>query len=229
MLPPDRRASRMTDDPRELSIPDPPAAAGRGGVIDEDLYCLTCGYNLRGLSGDPVRCPECGESNDLGTVRIPAPMIGLALHNLETAPTMSVVGSIMMCGGALAIISGFLARQPCPAAFALIGCGGGMALLAWALDATRRACQEHPAWRRIVLDFHLITFLCAGVPVVLGCIAAAARLPLAVVPIPALISLVWGLRMYPPAVQRRHQLQRDTAVRVAAETLRRRFHRPRRT
>ena len=32
--------------------------------IDEDLYCLSCGYNVRGLTGNPIRCPECGDSND---------------------------------------------------------------------------------------------------------------------------------------------------------------------
>jgi len=30
--------------------------------IDQDLYCQTCGYNLRGLTGN--RCPECGGSLD---------------------------------------------------------------------------------------------------------------------------------------------------------------------
>jgi len=38
----------------------------KGGAIDEDLFCLTCGYNLRALRGDPVRCPECGEDNAVG-------------------------------------------------------------------------------------------------------------------------------------------------------------------
>ena len=35
---------------------------------DRDLYCLQCGYNLRGLSGDPRRCPECGHMNPLGDI-----------------------------------------------------------------------------------------------------------------------------------------------------------------
>jgi hypothetical protein len=29
-------------------------------ALEHDLPCPNCGYNLRGLSGDPVRCPECG-------------------------------------------------------------------------------------------------------------------------------------------------------------------------
>lgn len=28
-----------------------------------DLYCYACGYNLRGLSGKRIRCPECGVNN----------------------------------------------------------------------------------------------------------------------------------------------------------------------
>ena len=28
--------------------------------FDHDLSCPNCGYNLRGLWGDPLRCPECG-------------------------------------------------------------------------------------------------------------------------------------------------------------------------
>ena len=31
--------------------------------IAVDLYCPNCEYNLRGLSGDPVRCPECGKAS----------------------------------------------------------------------------------------------------------------------------------------------------------------------
>ncbi len=29
--------------------------------LEHDVHCAECGYNLRGLSGDPVRCPECGD------------------------------------------------------------------------------------------------------------------------------------------------------------------------
>ncbi len=201
---------------------------GAGGVIDEDVFCLTCGYNLRGLSGDPVRCPECGELNDFGTLRIPAPLIRQALRNLETAPTMSVVGSLLICGGVLAVIPAYQSQEPCFAMAALVACLGGAALHAWALDETRRACQENPAWRRLIFDFHLITFLCAGVPVLTLWIIVGVDLPLMIVPVGAVASLVVGLRRYKPALARRHQLQRDTAVRVAAEALRRRYRQVRR-
>ncbi|MBN2447615.1 MAG: hypothetical protein JXO22_12855 [Phycisphaerae bacterium] len=29
-------------------------------VNRDNLECLHCGYSLRGLPGDPIRCPECG-------------------------------------------------------------------------------------------------------------------------------------------------------------------------
>ncbi len=36
-------------------------------MIDEDLYCPQCGYNLRGIPED--RCPECGFGYDRGAIR----------------------------------------------------------------------------------------------------------------------------------------------------------------
>lgn len=36
-------------------------------MIDEDLYCLQCGYNLRGIPEN--RCPECGFGYDRGAIR----------------------------------------------------------------------------------------------------------------------------------------------------------------
>ena len=51
-------------------------------ALDRDLYCLTCGYNLRGLSGDPVRCPECGNLNPIGDVEIPAEIITKQLRRM---------------------------------------------------------------------------------------------------------------------------------------------------
>ena len=39
------------------------------GPIDTDLHCLECRYNLRGLSGDPVRCPECFHEYSVAELR----------------------------------------------------------------------------------------------------------------------------------------------------------------
>jgi len=35
--------------------------------IAQDVFCQSCGYNLRGLTGD--RCPECGA--DIAGIRTP--------------------------------------------------------------------------------------------------------------------------------------------------------------
>lgn len=39
--------------------------AGQINRIRHDLACLECGYNLRGLRGDEVTCPECGTTFDV--------------------------------------------------------------------------------------------------------------------------------------------------------------------
>ncbi len=37
----------------------------RVNEIQQDLDCPHCEYNLRGLLGDVVSCPECGEICDV--------------------------------------------------------------------------------------------------------------------------------------------------------------------
>ncbi len=39
---------------------------------DPHFLCATCGYDLHGLNGDPIRCPECGAANDLDALRRPS-------------------------------------------------------------------------------------------------------------------------------------------------------------
>jgi hypothetical protein len=34
-------------------------------IIQTDLECLSCGYNLRGLAGSVIQCPECGVECDV--------------------------------------------------------------------------------------------------------------------------------------------------------------------
>jgi hypothetical protein len=58
--------------------------------LDRDLYCLKCGYNLRGLSGDPVRCPECGYDNPIADVEIPADLIAAQLKKMEPGVAVTI-------------------------------------------------------------------------------------------------------------------------------------------
>src|SRR5580765_9026435 len=39
--------------------------------LAEHKACLHCGYDLFGLDGDPIQCPECGESNALADLAVP--------------------------------------------------------------------------------------------------------------------------------------------------------------
>ncbi|MHC4443198.1 MAG: hypothetical protein ACYTF1_09325 [Planctomycetota bacterium] len=66
---------------------------------DIDLYCLQCGYNLRGHTGDPRRCPECGSLNPVGDLVLPAPLIKAQLRRMETAPTLCVGASVIFLIG----------------------------------------------------------------------------------------------------------------------------------
>ncbi len=46
--------------------PEQPVDAGPLSAIEQDAYCLSCGYNLRGLVQN--RCPECGNEFDRAKV-----------------------------------------------------------------------------------------------------------------------------------------------------------------
>jgi len=56
---------------------------GQGNDADLDLYCLNCGYNLRGLSGDPM-----------SVMTVPAGAVARELRRMETAPTVCVAATL---------------------------------------------------------------------------------------------------------------------------------------
>ena len=72
-------------------------------LTDVDLYCLHCGYNLRGLSGDPRRCPECGQFSPLGEAAVPGPFLRRSQRRLRAPPSLCVVDGFFcilgLCGG----------------------------------------------------------------------------------------------------------------------------------
>src|SRR4051812_29675363 len=61
--------------PRMTDSASPDALTNADALpADAGLFCLGCGYDLRGLSGDTARCPECGLAIDRtvgGASRIP--------------------------------------------------------------------------------------------------------------------------------------------------------------
>ncbi len=197
-------------------------------ALDEDLYCLTCGYNLRGLYGDPVRCPECGELNDLGTAAIPAEFIRRGLREMETAPTYCTAFALMIAACLAFVLLTNWPQSACPGA-ALVGL-----LVAWSTGYREMKSRYHdrPGWRRILVDFHVATLLCTiAIPAVIS-VCLIKDYPLYAVPGPVWIGagvigvpcFVGGLRIYYASRKRIAVMQRDAAVRIARETLRRALH-----
>ena len=94
----------------------------------------------------------------------------------------------------------------------------------------KRIYENRPGWRSILRDFHVATFLCAaGVPILWLTVAFSNRLPypirgyrsLGAVVVAAAFFII-GLRIYRAAQRRIAAMQRDAAVRIAREFLRRR-------
>lgn len=123
-----------------------PAPIASGEAVAIDLYCLTCGYNLRGLAGDPVRCPECGNSNPRGDIELPAPVIRDQLRRMETGPALSVAMLLLiMIMAAVLLFAPPGVRGSFLPSFGVIGL---MSMLGWA-GAVRhfaRSCLHQPGW-----------------------------------------------------------------------------------
>ena len=70
-----------------------------------NVYCIRCGYNLRGLAGNPRTCPECGYPNWSSDLDVPEELVVRELKRLETIPTLSVIGFI---GTVIGLLVGYL-------------------------------------------------------------------------------------------------------------------------
>lgn len=143
----------MADPPTSEEIPN-------SGPRDFDVYCLECGYNLRGLSGDPVRCPECGYDNPMGDLEIPAAIIREQLDKMETPPAMCVLMVLVMLIGVLWHVLILLSEPR-----ALVDSSGpwicAVVLLlipafAWPVLVTRfrASCLDAPGWRPALVRYH---------------------------------------------------------------------------
>lgn len=188
--------------------------------LDRDVFCLQCGYNLRGLSGDPIRCPECGYNNDLGVASIPADLIRTTLHQMETYPTWCVV---MSMGLAFMVIP---AATGNPAAMLLAAIGAGFSLYGWinCYRAAMQVYQDRTFLRRLVIAFHLISLICV-LPFVLPPVAFGifrprqAGLMLILLLISVLTCWIFGIGWYGRVRRQLATTQRETAVRIARSYL----------
>ena len=125
-------------------------------VIDEDLFCMQCGYNLRGLSGDPKRCPECGFRNALADIRMPAQAISAELRRLETAPTFCFAAELAWLVAAVIVVFTFKRRFFWEISFLwIVPTLFGLVALMLGVWRFAESCQYQSGWRRLLFRFHL--------------------------------------------------------------------------
>lgn len=198
------------------------------GGVNSNRYCLGCGYNLRGLSGDPIRCPECGRANSAKELDLPARTISAQLKQLETASANSVftVLGLMTYGFLIPWLIRFVGIDR----IQVLAYAGGFVVLAcawvYSLRESRKSCENHPQWGGAILRYHLF-----GLAMIVGCLVVGAGTiwfvirsarsiyPFLAIPAAAIAIIIFVRRMYAAAVRDMHPLQRAMAVRIAAHTL----------
>lgn len=143
----------------------PPPEPTLSSLDDIDIYCLNCGYNLRGLSGDPRRCPECFFMNPMGDAILPASLISEQLSLLETAPASAVGYAYLTAVFLLMPIllnvwwllrGDNLMLKP----FVVCVISAFATFVGWLLSARafRDSCLRDPAWKGVLLRYHLVGF-----------------------------------------------------------------------
>ena len=131
---------------------------------DRDLFCLKCGYNLRGLPGDPRRCPECGHENAVADLLVPAKRITKALRNLETGPGMATAALAALLLWLLPLLVAML-QQPrvSPIAWGAVITGIAACIAAYVAGVRkfRTTCRGQPEWTSALVRHHLFGLLTA--------------------------------------------------------------------
>lgn len=130
---------KMTDTPpcQPETLPD-----------DTDLYCLECGYNLRGLSGDPRRCPECFHMNPVGDLVIPADDIRRQIRKMEGGAGLCVAGLLIIVLGLWSFLGteGVLVLM----SSALVG----VAVWSRGMVRFRDSCRDRAGWGWALARYH---------------------------------------------------------------------------
>jgi hypothetical protein len=209
-------------------------------LTDVDLYCLHCGYNLRGLSGDPRRCPECGNLNPLGLTEVPELLIKrqLRLMDLQTVlMPLSLCASLVSGAVGVGMACDKFGRES--GLMLTLAAVAGVAFLGWCVREFRSDCGSQPGWKWLAAEYSLLIPIMIIVSVIVA--GFAGRLLEYVLPwhLPGWVSTIIGLTIFLIAMipwdplrrsmeRRREQLQRDTAVTRARNRLRRQLMNPRR-
>ncbi|MCH7721186.1 MAG: hypothetical protein IH988_09405 [Planctomycetes bacterium] len=147
--------------------------------MNVDLYCLNCGYNLRGQSGDPRRCPECFYMNPVGELEIPAAVITSQIRRMESVPA-GCVGIILMVVPLLLGLGLASSKAYLFIAVALLIATVLSALWVYFVVRFRYYCLKKPGWLGALVKYHLCGLtLCAAILVVpcVGAVMTAVQHP----------------------------------------------------
>jgi len=225
-----------------------PHGSSAGGLKTDlthvDLYCLHCGYNLRGLSGDPRRCPECGKLSPISEMTLSAQAITAQLRRMETWPT-ACIGCVLllMLSLTLAVLALVLlgpTREVC--AGLTLPVLILVPLWYYAVGRFSAACMDRPGWSQVLMEYHIYGIaLCLAMAVsfclpLLYLLPYLGRDPPWTVLLTGLAILIGGFTaviVLAPLARRRCKakmdaLQREVAVKLAGEQLRRKLSRSRR-
>ncbi len=239
------RPAADTKAPEDAHVPDDPSAGGlKGDLTNIDLYCLHCGYNLRGLSGDPRRCPECGKLSPISEMTLSAQAITAQLRRMETWPT-ACIGCVLllMLSLTLAVLA-LVVVGPTREVCAGLTLPVLILVPLWYYAAGRfsAACMDRPGWSQVLMEYHIYGIaLCLVMVVSFGLplsyvLQDLGRDPPRSILLTGLAILIGGFTaviVLAPLARRRCKakmdaLQRDVAVKLAGEYLRRRLSRARR-
>lgn len=199
-------------------------------IIGEDISCLTCGYNLRGLSGDPVRCPECGELSRIEDARVPAAMVQHVLYRMETAPTACTAMTLAIFADIPFVVFSTWGVEKLACVSLLL-----LFTVVWIFsyhEMKRTYCNQ-PGWRAVLVRFHFAVGLFLIFP---GC--GVAGLLTDNIPVSWLspsfyvfFCFAWSVfTLFTVIVYRRTQkhiedMQQSVAIQIARDTLRLAQHR----
>ena len=122
--------------------------------IRDSLVCLKCSYSLRGLGGDVVTCPECGERINIAvlvTQRWRGPWFRAPLYNVLALPLAWVFFILIIAG--MAIAASDLQPAALPIAFAILLVGAAVWLALFYVAARKFGSLEGVA---LAMLLHLL-------------------------------------------------------------------------
>ena len=156
------KPARQTDD--IPSTTGAPADSPPPLILDFDLACQHCRYNLRGLSGDPVRCPECGTSNTLGEGEPSEADIAAQFLRTDLTPGACVCAMLVVLPTqamiwllALLALRGRIVPGELGESLECVGAPALLSLVIWyaSVERFRTLCGRQPGWRQALLLYHV--------------------------------------------------------------------------